>query len=159
MNQARMRHHQAAPTAIAIVALFTANGGCASEGSVSTAEGKALSADHPRPPRPTTKNGCDACGGLWGVHGIEQIESCICRTSDGGEACRDGSECDGVCLVDDRAQFEVVSSDPPVGSFVGVCSDYNTVFDCYRILPPGSSTREPLPEEDAADDICVDSKP
>jgi hypothetical protein len=49
-----------------------------------------------------------------------------------------------------------VSSDPPVGSFVGVCSDYDTVFGCYRILPVGSSQREPLPEEDAADDICVD---
>ena len=156
MNQARRRPHQLAPSAIAMLAILTANGGCGSEPAASTAESRAQSADHPRPPRPDTKKGCDACGGLWGVHGIAEVESCICRTSDGGQACRDGSECDGVCLVDDRAHFEAVTSDPPLGSFVGVCSDYDTVFGCYRILPAGSSKREPLSEEDAADDICVD---
>jgi hypothetical protein len=32
-----------------------------------------------------TKEECDKCQGPWAVHGIEPVESCICRTSDGGE--------------------------------------------------------------------------
>jgi hypothetical protein len=152
----RMPSHPMAPTAIAIFAMLAANGGCGSEDPPSASESKPLTMNHPPPPRPESKEACNACGGLWGTQGIAEVESCICRTSDGGRECRDGAECDGVCLVDDRAQFEAVNTDPALGSFVGRCSDYDTLFGCYRILPVGSSERAALPADDAADDICVD---
>jgi hypothetical protein len=155
MNQTRMRPHQSAPTVIAIFAMLSASGGCGSNNTGSASDSKPLSADHPRP-RPQNKPACDACGGLWGVHGIAEVETCVCRTADGGSQCRDGAQCDGVCQVDDYSQFEASDTDATLGSFVGRCSDYDTVFGCYRVLPLGSSTREPLPADEAADDICVD---
>src|SRR5262245_591656 len=56
-------------------------------------------------PRPQTKQACAACGGLWGRHGLSPTEGCICKTKDGGRACRDGAECEGQCLVGDDSKF------------------------------------------------------
>src|SRR5262245_55777962 len=78
-----------------------------------------------RTPHPDNKVACDRCGGLWGVHGIASVESCICRTKDGGQSCTSGSDCQGACIVADDAAFEVVEQgDPPLGVFVGRCADY-----------------------------------
>ena|SRR5258706_2061216 len=110
-----------------------------------------------RPPRPDNKEACNKCGGLWGVHGIVPIESCICRTRDGGRSCTNGSDCEGACIVGDEASFDVVTpGDPPLGFFVGRCADYDTTFGCYRVVPPRGDETSPLPEDNAAQDICVD---
>ena len=78
--------------------------GCGSDASSNpshpSAQLKSKDEHHHPSPRPRTKEGCDRCGGLWAIHGIEPVESCICRTSDGGERCFDGRECEGQCLVD-----------------------------------------------------------
>jgi hypothetical protein len=60
--------------------------------------------------------------------------------------------------VADDAAFEVVEQgDPPLGVFVGRCADYATTFGCYRIAPlRDDSTPALLPEDQAAQDICVD---
>jgi hypothetical protein len=107
--------------------------------------------------RPTDKAGCDACKGLWARHGIAEAESCICKTKDGGKACRDGDECEGACIVSDDAKFEVVKpGNPPRGHFVGRCADYDTTFGCYRLIPKERRTKGELPEEEAAPRLCVD---
>jgi len=107
-------------------------------------------------PRPQTKDACAACRGLWAVHGISEVESCICGTSDGGRSCRDGAECEGQCIADD-GKFEIVERGPPPrGFYVGRCSEYDTTFGCYRIIPHGARGRGPLPSDDAAEHICVD---
>jgi hypothetical protein len=110
-----------------------------------------------KPPRPTTKAGCDACKGLWARHGISETESCICKTKDSGKACRDGSECEGTCLVADDAKFEVAAPGPPPrGSFAGKCSEYDTTFGCHRSIASGTRAKGPVPEEEAAQRLCVD---
>jgi hypothetical protein len=108
-------------------------------------------------PRPTSKAGCDACKGLWARHGIADTESCICKTKDAGKACRDGSECEGTCLVGDDVKFEVaVPGPPPRGFFTGRCSDYDTAFGCYRMIPNGTHAKGPATEDEAAHRLCVD---
>ena len=48
---------------------------------------------------------CEACNGEWGRHGMKGWEGCICRTSDYGEACDDGRDCEGRCMF---KQYELV---------------------------------------------------
>jgi hypothetical protein len=109
-----------------------------------------------RPP-PTTKVGCDACGGRWAVHGISETESCICKTKDGGKTCRDGSECEGNCLVAEDAKMEVVQQGPPPkGFFVGRCADYDATFGCFRMIQAGTRAKGPAVAEEAVEHLCVD---
>jgi len=114
----------------------------------------------PPPPgktRPQTKQACDACGGLWDRHGIAETEGCICKTKDGGKACRDGAECEGQCLVGADSKFEVAQKGPPARGFcTGKCSNYETTFGCFRVLERGARAKGPQIEEEAAHHICVD---
>lgn len=111
----------------------------------------------PKGPRPTDKAGCDACKGQWARHGIAEAESCICKTKDGGKTCRDGSECEGTCVVADDAKFEIVKPGAtPLGFFTGRCADYDTSFGCYRMIPKNTRAKGPYPEEEAAPRLCVD---
>jgi len=131
--------------------------GASSGPSTTPAPSAAKPAAAVKPPRPTTKAGCDACKGQWARHGISEEETCICKTKDAGKSCKDGSECEGVCLVTDDAKFEVASPGPPPrGSFTGKCSDYDTVFGCFRSIPGGTRARGPVAEEEASHRLCVD---
>ena len=91
------------------------------------------------------------------MHGIEQVEKCICKAKDGGKACRDGAECEGSCIVQDDAKFEVVEAGPPPrGYYVGRCSDYDTAFGCHRVIANGTRGKGPQSADDAAQRLCVD---
>jgi hypothetical protein len=117
----------------------------------------ATTAPAARPPRPTTKAGCDACGGLFAVHGIEQKEVCICKTKDAGKACKDGKDCEGSCIVQEDAKFEVVEPGPPPrGFYTGRCADYDTTFGCHLSIVNGARANGPVPAEEAAHRFCVD---
>jgi hypothetical protein len=106
--------------------------------------------------RPTSKVACDACGGLWAAHGVAQIESCVCRTKDAGKPCRDGADCSGSCIADEK-KFEIVQPGPPPrGFYLGQCSIYDTTFGCFKVIPAGIRSKPPQLEEDAAEAICVD---
>jgi hypothetical protein len=154
--------------AAAIFVGMTTLGGCGSDASPTGNPAKGAGPSGPTaseryenkpppPPRPETKEGCDACGGLWAVHGIEPAESCICRTSDLGKRCTDGRQCEGQCLVDNDAGFQVMDpSSPPRGFFTGTCSSYDTVFGCHFMIPPGVEDELPLPADEAAQHLCID---
>jgi hypothetical protein len=144
--------------ALAIAALFAIPqcGTSSATSEQATANGSASSSGD-RTPRPDNAEACERCGGLWGVHGIAQTESCICRTKDGGQACTSADDCEGACIIDEHASFEVVEpGDTPLGVFVGRCADYDTTFGCYRVAPPRTGEETALPEDQAAQDICVD---
>ena len=111
----------------------------------------------PPPMRPSTKDACDACQGLWGVHGIEDVEVCLCKTSDEGRECLDGDECQGECLLDPDAEFQVMhGSDPPRGYYKGHCASYDTTFGCFRHVPTAVKSQLPLPADEAGEFVCVD---
>lgn len=50
------------------------------------------------PPKPTTRDACIAAGGDWDdLSGRGHITGCNLPTSDGGKACTDSGQCEGVC--------------------------------------------------------------
>jgi hypothetical protein len=114
----------------------------------------------PAPPPatpPVTPEACRACRGHWAVHGLDVKESCNCRTTDGGKKCRDGDDCQGMCIAAaDKPEVEVVEAGPPPrGFFVGRCSEVVTVFGCHRVIERGASSRGPVPLGEPQT-ICVD---
>jgi len=148
--------------AAAFLAAVASMGGCGSDAGstvskTSTPGSIAPESNPPPPPRPQNKEECDACGGLWAVHGIEPAESCICATKDSGKRCADGRECQGQCIVDAEAGFQIMdSSSPPRGFFTGTCSPYDTTFGCLLVIPRGVDDLLPLPADEAAQHICID---
>lgn len=108
--------------------------------------------------RPATPEGCRACRGLWAVHGLDDKPSCNCRTADAGKRCRDGRDCQGMCIVSaDNPDMEVVHAGPPArGFFVGRCSDVVTVFGCNRVLERGAHAAGPVSLAEPPQKICVD---
>ena len=115
----------------------------------------APSASRTKPP-PQAEKDCKACNGDWGIHGLGQTPSCNCRTKDGGKRCRDGTECQGLCIGADNPERQVVDKGPPArGFFVGRCSKFETVFGCYRPIDDGASAR-PVDLTEPPQMICFD---
>src|SRR6266498_529000 len=136
-----------------------ASSSCSFGDPATTAPEVTTQADATRRPRshPATKEACDACGGSWAIHGIDPNESCICPTKDVGKPCLDSNQCEGQCIVAEEATFELMNDGPPPrGCFIGRCSEYDTTFGCYRVIPSGTCAQGPVSEEEAAHYICVD---
>src|SRR5207342_1925941 len=112
----------------------------------------------PQPPPqvpPPTPEACRACRGDWGVHGLADKETCNCRTTDGGKRCRDGGECQGMCIAAETPEREVTAlGPPPRGFFAGRCSELVTVFGCNRIIDRGALARGPVPLAEPPMMIC-----
>lgn len=80
---------------------------------------------------------CGVCRGLWGRHGKAPTETCRCASMTAGRKCRDNSDCDGECLLNDTAR-EPVSGTPVVGQ----CSEYEGhSFGCYWHVQVGRAVR------------------
>ena len=106
---------------------------------------------------PATKEACRKCRGVWAVHGPDEEESCNCRTTDAGKRCRDGDDCQGMCLAAERPETEVVVAGPPArGFFVGRCSELMFVLGCNRLIERGSSAQGPVPLAEPPPIICQD---
>jgi hypothetical protein len=114
-------------------------------------------AARPASERPATEDACRSCNGLWGVHGLSQTPSCNCRTTDGGKRCRDGAECQGLCIAGDEPERETVEAGPPArGYFVGKCSETVTVFGCMRLIDRGALSHGPVPLAEPPAQLCID---
>jgi len=137
-------------------------GGCAASASVGPAPVGAASAATAAgpaqpPPAPVTAEGCKACNGLWGKHGIAQSESCNCRTTDAGKRCKDGAECQGLCVTADDPEREVTDAGPPPrGYFVGRCSETVVVYGCFKPLDKGAAANGPVSLAEPPPSICAD---
>jgi hypothetical protein len=106
---------------------------------------------------PTTKETCGSCRGIWAVHGLDEEPSCNCRTNDAGKRCRDGADCQGVCLAAETPETETVVAGPPArGFFLGRCSELMIVTGCNRIIEPGASARGPTILAEPPPVICQD---
>ncbi len=112
------------------------------------------------------KAACVACNGAWGPLGRAGTLSCNCRTRDEGRECRDGDECEGICLVE---RTEVLQpGHPPIcdasgcsarfgtGRLVGRCSEWRYLFGCHARIPSGASRRPPVTLPARAYSTCVD---
>lgn len=108
---------------------------------------------------PTSEAEClsSSCNGKWARHGLAQNESCLCRTNDGGKACKDGAECQGECVLADPPATEVVDKGPPArGYFVGTCSPYTTTFGCHARLGQGVAKAGPVDLSEPPGKLCAD---
>jgi hypothetical protein len=106
--------------------------------------------------RPESERECKTCNGAWGIHGLAQTPSCNCRTSDGGKRCRDGTECEALCVAREAPEREVThEGTPPRGYWVGKCSEFVTVFGCYRPIHDGAGIN-PVELVEPLQMICVD---
>lgn len=70
---------------------------------------------------------CLEKGGKWGKLGLSPKEECNLPTSDSGEKCTDGSECEGSC-IGERA-----------GVTSGKCSKWTIVRGCYPFVSNGKA--------------------
>jgi hypothetical protein len=105
---------------------------------------------------PKTQRDCKSCNGDWGIHGIAQTPSCVCRTTDGGNRCRDGLECQSLCIASDEPERIVTDPGPPArGFFAGTCAKFATVFGCYRPIEDGTG-RAPRDLSEPPQMICAD---
>lgn len=74
------------------------------------------------------RKACQACSGEWVGSGKQSV--CQCKTKDAGKVCRDGKDCQGVCL------FEHYDGD---ARQVGKCSDTDKLQGCFEIIEKGAS--------------------
>jgi hypothetical protein len=145
-----------APLVLALMLLSGCRAHGAPPAAVASAAQTAPVAHAPGGAEPMTAESCRSCGGEWSIHGLIQEPSCLCPTSDGGKRCRDGSECQGQCLADDRER-EVTDPGPPArGYFVGKCSRFHSNFGCHRPISAGVLKAGPSVLEEPPAQICAD---
>ena len=74
---------------------------------------------------------CKSLGGTMQPQGMSGCLSCVQQYSDGGKACRDGSECQGYC----KGWMDMDKTKG--GDFVGECAYDDSIFGCYTIIEEG----------------------
>ena len=108
----------------------------------------------PPSPTPTTEQGCRACNGVFGPHGIDPAPRCVCRTKDAGKKCHAKADCEGDCIGDLGDREVTQPGPPPLGFWIGRCSEMRTTFGCHILLPAKPATQVRLDE--APTKLCVD---
>ena len=76
-----------------------------------------------------TAEACKAEGGVWGRGGLNPDPFCNMRYADAGKACRDASECGGLCIADEGQDAMSRST--------GVCQTFTSQFGCYGLVEDG----------------------
>lgn len=93
------------------------------------------------------KEWCESRGGSFGYIGLFPAAQCNLPTSDGGEECDDGSDCESMCLVEltdeQRAEYD---ENGIITGIKGTCSEYKTVVGCWPVIEEGTVEME----------ICID---
>ena len=77
---------------------------------------------------------CAASGGKIEKVGLIGTPACLIPTADAGKSCRDSSECQGRCLVDDWEG----DKPPRIGTVsTGLCEASNLTFGCFAEVREG----------------------
>jgi hypothetical protein len=133
--------------------LLASIGACRRAGPVSTSATATPQSLAP----PASREACRSCRGIWAIHGLDEQESCNCRTTDAGKRCRDGAECQGVCVAAERPETQAVLAGPPArGFFLGRCSELMVVLGCNRIIERGATASGPVPLAEPPPITCQD---
>jgi hypothetical protein len=144
----------AAIAAVVFVAVL-AGVGCAKKPANKAEAGQVAAVPTAGGASPKTEEGCRACNGVFGPQGIDPNPRCVCRTKDPGKKCRGKEECEGDCIGDLGDREVTQPGPPPLGFWIGRCSELRTTFGCHVFLPgkpPGAPVR--LDEEPTK--MCVD---
>jgi hypothetical protein len=136
--------------AVAFVAALSGTG-CAKKPAQKAEAGQVAAA--PAAP-PTTEEGCRACNGVFGPQGIDSTPRCVCRTKDAGKKCHAKADCEGDCIGDLGDREVTQPGPPPLGYWVGRCSEMRTTFGCHVLLESKPAT--PVPLDETPHKMCVD---
>jgi len=90
-----------------------------------------------RPAIPDTKLACEAAGGDWGPAGIFPTPICRMPTHDGGVACADSGECEGLCLAEPTPPQLAALRERKTMKLMGTCSSRIPVFGCMAEVRKG----------------------
>ncbi len=77
---------------------------------------------------------CEAAGGFVERRGRRNAELCVTPFPDAGTICRDGSECQGDCIVEGSVQMQT-------GGDVGICQRDDALFGCFGTVENGAILR------------------
>jgi hypothetical protein len=135
---------------IMMIAAVAAAAGCAKKPAQKAEAGQVAAA----PATPATEDGCRACNGVFGLHGLDQTPRCICRTKDAGTKCRGKDDCEADCIGDGAEKEVTQAGPPPLGFWIGRCSEMRTTFGCHVFLPAKSA--QPVRRDEAPGQMCVD---
>jgi hypothetical protein len=80
---------------------------------------------------PAERAACEAAGGEISRQGLLGWEHCVQTYPDGGEACRNSSDCLGTCRSDGEAQ--------PGEESAGTCQVIDVPFGCYSVVEDGKA--------------------
>jgi len=147
-----MTTRRVAAIAAVVVAAALSGAACAKKPASKAEAGQVAAA--PAAPPPTTEEGCRACNGVWGPQGVDQTPRCVCRTRDAGKKCRGKDECEGDCIGDLGDREVTQPGPPPVGFWIGRCSEMRTTFGCHILLP--AKPAAPVPLDEPHPKMCVD---
>ena len=140
-----------------LAVILAVTGGCTARKGTAPVDAKAPAAKPATAAAfvpPTTEEGCRSCNGKFGVHGLATTPTCLCRTHDPGRRCRGKDECEGDCLGDAGEREVTQPGPPPLGFWVGRCSEFHATFGCHVFLP--SRAGEPVRLDVPADQLCAD---
>tara|TARA_Y100000052_G_scaffold27583_1_gene36791 strand:+ start:10376 stop:10687 length:312 start_codon:yes stop_codon:yes gene_type:complete len=98
---------------------------------------------NPRDFNDADRDACAAAGGFYERAGMLGWYRCTQQFADGGQFCRDGSECSGRCMAPDGPRMDENGEMLPV---TGVCARTDNPFGCYSTVKDGYATST----------ICVD---
>lgn len=132
----------------------------ADDGRTIEARGEVLTVDDPD--RVAAIAACDACGGRWGAVGLSGNQTCDCPTTDAGQRCIRGSDCQGGCIRDGDELAPAGEGGPvcapgeELRRWVGHCHDHQLMFGCHpridevelECVRPGAARRHQM--------VCVD---
>lgn len=76
------------------------------------------------------REACLADGGSVERRGILQAEMCVRSYADAGKVCTDGSQCEGICMVEGQAGT-------PGTSAQGMCQKDDKLFGCFGVVTDG----------------------
>lgn len=100
----------------------------------------AATVDAPAPQPQDASAACTARGGSYERVGRAGTLRCVMPYADAGQACTDGSQCDGKCVINPA------EAEGQPGPFTGACQANDALFGCYAEVENGQVVRA----------ICVD---
>lgn len=78
---------------------------------------------------------CEAAGGYVERRGRRNAELCVTPFPDAGQACSDGSQCEGDCIFEGNAQQQSGEN------IVGICQRDDALFGCFSTVENGAILR------------------
>jgi hypothetical protein len=96
----------------------------------------------PNEARSAAKEQCKSSRGKW-VEDARGTPYCSARSRDSGKTCRDGMDCEWLCIFDRYELTGAPDSKPALGRPIGHCSAFVGEPGCFVYVEPNASSKPP----------------